>query len=241
MTLEGDVKQEADTGGFVYGIALDGDGNIYACDTGRTEVVRVSPSGQAESYSKGTPERPMRVPNFPSFDPAGNLYVTDSGEWGADDGLIYRVEPGGKTFVWTEAVPRYPNGCCMSLRGDALLVIESRGRSISSVPILDDGTAGPPEELADLTGSLPDGLALAADGTIFVGCYRPDRIYRIPPAGDPEVWADDPDGVVLNQPTNLAFAGPDLDRIVVASLGGWSLAMAEAERVGAPLHYPRIA
>ena len=54
---------------------------------------------------------------------------------------------------------------------------------------------------------------------MFVGCYRPDRIYRIPLGGPAEVFADDPDGVVLNQPANVAFWGPNLDRLVVSSLG----------------------
>ena len=75
------------------------------------------------------------------------------------------------------------------------------------VPIGDNGTAGTPELVADLTGAQPDGMALAEDGTMFVGCYRPDRIYRIGPDGRDEVWADDADGVVLNQPANVVFQG----------------------------------
>ena len=46
------------------------------------------------------------------------------------------------------------------------------------------GAAGPVTVAADLTGSQPDGIALAADGTMFVGCYRPDRVWRIAPGGD---------------------------------------------------------
>lgn len=226
--------------GQIYAVSLDGAGNLYACDFGRAEVSRVSPSGEVTAYSNGTSERPMRVPNFAAFDEAGNLYVTDSGEWGDDNGLIYRVSPGGKTAVWTEEPRRFPNGCCLSLDGGALLVIESRGRVISRIPIEDDGSAGRAEALINLTGSQPDGIALADDGTMLVGCYRPDRLYRIPPGGKPEVLAEDPDGVVLNQPTNVAFAGSDLNRIAVSSLGGWSLMIAEAGLSGRPLNYPKF-
>jgi gluconolactonase len=108
------------------------------------------------------------------------------------------------------------------------------------VPIRDDGTAGPPEPVIDLSGSQPDGIALAQDGTMFVGCYRPDRVYRIPPGGPAEVFAEDPDGVVLNQPANVAFWGPNLDRLVVSSLGGWSLVAAPAGVRGLPLRYPSV-
>ena len=75
---------------------------------------------------------------------------------------------------------------------------------------------------------------------IFVGCYRPDRIYRIPPGGAPEILAEDPDGVVLNQPTNVAFVGPALDRLAVASLGGWSVMWADVGVTGLPLRHPSL-
>jgi len=197
-------------------------------------------TSEVATYSNGTAGRPMRVPNFAAFDDGGNLYVTDSGEWGEDDGVVYRIAPGGATEVWTEATPRFPNGCCLTAGGDALLVVESHGRAVVRVPIQDDGDAGRPETVVALSGSQPDGIALAEDGTMFVGCYRPDRIYRIPPEGPVEAFADDPDGVVLNQPANLAFSGANLDRLVVSSLGGWSLVAAPAGARGLPLRYPSL-
>jgi len=98
----GAIEQVASTGGFIYGVSLDARGNAFACDFGNTSVMRISSTGEVTLYSTGTPERPMRVPNFSAFDAAGNLYVTDSGEWGRDDGLLYRIAPGGGTSVWTE-------------------------------------------------------------------------------------------------------------------------------------------
>jgi gluconolactonase len=228
----------ATTGGFIYGVTVAGSGDVFACDFGHASVMRISATGAVSTYSRGTDQRPMRVPNFAAFDDAGNLYVTDSGEWGDDDGLVFRIAPGGTTEVWTEATPRFPNGCCLSASGDALLVVESRGRAVVRVPIQDDGSAGQPESLVDLPGSQPDGIALAEDGTMFVGCYRPDRIYRVRPDGAVDVFAEDPDGVVLNQPANVAFSGSNRDRLVVSSLGGWSLVAAPAGMPGLALRYP---
>ncbi len=237
---EGAFDEIASTGGFIYGVTLDASGDVFACDFGNAAVMRISASGEVATYSNGTADRPMRVPNFAAFDGGGNLYVTDSGEWGEDDGVVYRIAPGGATEVWTEATARFPNGCCLTAGGEALLVVESHGRAVVRVPIEDDGRAGRPEPIVDLSGSQPDGIALAEDGTMFVGCYRPDRIYRISPGGPVEVFADDPDGVVLNQPANVAFSGPNLDRLVVSSLGGWSLVAAPAGVRGLPLRYPSI-
>jgi len=238
ISLEGTVEEVASTGGFLYGVTTDGDGAVYACDFGRGEVARIVPPGEVETYSTGTADHPLRVPNFSAFDDDGNLYVTDSGDWAADDGLVFRVEPGGTTAVWSDAVPRFPNGCCLNADGRWLFVIESHGRCVTRVPIGDDGSAGPPELVVELPGSQPDGIALADDGTLFVGCYRPDRVFRIEPGGAPEILFDDPDGVSLNQPTNVAFIGDGLDRLAIASLGGWSVVAADVGARGLPLRYP---
>lgn len=240
IETDGSVRELASTGGFIYGVAVDGSGNVYACDFGNASVMRVGPDREVARYSSGTSEHPMRVPNFAAFDDVGDLYVTDSGEWGDDDGLIYRIAPDGTTVVWSDRAPRFPNGCCLDAEGGALLVVESHGRVVVRIPLEDDGSAGVPSPVVDLTGSQPDGIALAEDGTLFVGCYRPDRIYRVEPDGSVHVFADDPDGVVLNQPANVAFAGEELDRLVVSSLGGWSLVAADAGVRGLPLRYPAL-
>jgi gluconolactonase len=240
IDLGGSVTEVGTTDGFLYGVTLDADANVYACDFGNASVQRVARDGTVTTWSAGTDARPMRVPNYAAFDEAGNLYVTDSGGWADDDGLLYRITPEGRTEVWSEDAPAFPNGCCLTAEGDALLVIESHARRVVRVPIEDDGSAGAPTPLVDLTGSQPDGIALADDGTMLIGCYRPDRIWRVDPDGRSEVLAEDPDGVVLNQPANIAFWGEAMDRIVVSSLGGWNLMSAEVGLVGLPLRFPHL-
>jgi gluconolactonase len=237
---DGAVEQIASTGGFMYGITLDGDGDVYACDFGRAEIARVSSGGRITRYSNGTPEHPIRVPNFSAFDDRGNLYVTDSGTWGADDGLLFRVGRDGETEVWSESVPGFPNGCCLSAEGDALQVVESRRRRVVRVPIGPGGIAGTPEPTVVLEGSQPDGIALAADGSMFVGCYRPDRIWRVTPEGRPDILLDDPDGVALNQPANVAFVGAGLDRLAISSLGGWTIVTLDVGVAGLALRAPHL-
>ena len=232
---DGEVQEIASTGGFMYGVTVDGRGDIIACDFGRAEIARVTGTGDISTVTTGTPDHPIRVPNFTAFDDTGNLYVTDSGNWGADDGLVFRVDTEGTTQVWSARVPGFPNGCCLSIEGDALLVVESSRRRVVRVPIGADGDAGEPEVVVELAGSQPDGIALAADGTMFVGCYRPDRVWRIAPGGSPEILLDDPDGVSLNQPANVAFIGADLDRLAISSLGGWSIVALDVGAVGLPL------
>jgi gluconolactonase len=65
-----------------------------------------------------------------------------------------------------------------------------------------------------------------------------DRIVHLDGNGRAEVVAEDPQGASLAGPTNVAFAGPNLDRLVCANLGRWRLALVESGLRGAALHYP---
>jgi gluconolactonase len=66
---------------------------------------------------------------------------------------------------------------------------------------------------------LPDGLALDAAGALFIGCYEPSRILRVPPGGvTSEIYIEDPTAHLLAHPTNIAFDGANL---FTANLGRW--------------------
>ena len=108
-----EVVQFADTGGFVLGMAIDADHNIYACDAGNKAVMKITRGGAVSTYSTGTDAEPFRIPNYPAFDAKGNLYVCDSGDWHGDNGMIYRIRPGGEAEVWDRRPKEFPNGLCM--------------------------------------------------------------------------------------------------------------------------------
>ena len=93
--------------------------------------------------------------------------------------------------------------------------------------------------VADLTGSQPDGIALAADGTMFVGCYRPDRVWRIPPGGEPEILGSKtPTASCSTNPRTRCSSATDWIGLLLTSLGGWNLVTADVGVAGVPLRYP---
>ena len=236
---DGQPEEICTTGGFLLGLALDGNGHVYVCDVARTAVLRIdAQTSEISVYSEGAPGSPFRNPNFPVFDDAGNLYVTDSGGWQADDGDIKVIRPGGATEVWSRDLPRFPNGACLSADGDALLVIESLWPGVSSIPIRPDGSAGKPEPVCALPGTVPDGIAVDESGGFYVACYRPDRVYYVDADRNVEVFADDPQGTVIAAPTNVVFTGEDRRTMVIGSLGRWHLAAAQVEVPGVPLRFP---
>ena len=57
-------------------------------------------------------------------------------------------------------------------------MVESDAPCVSYVPILPDGSAGPKRVVIEGVQNVPDGLAFAPDGSLFISCYEPSRIYR---------------------------------------------------------------
>src|SRR5207245_6419378 len=92
-------------GGFLLGLALDRDGNVYACDSGNHCVQRISPDGVVQPYGGR-----IRLPNYPAFDADGCLWVSDSGAWEEATGGLVRILPGGRTEQVEVRPFRFSNG-----------------------------------------------------------------------------------------------------------------------------------
>jgi len=45
-TSTGAVDQRASTGGFLFGVTVDGEGTVYGCDFGRAELLRITIAGE---------------------------------------------------------------------------------------------------------------------------------------------------------------------------------------------------
>jgi gluconolactonase len=116
------------------------------------------------------------------------------------------------------------------------------GRFLSTLPgvVRVPLRGGPVEVVAELERKVPDGITFDSEGGIYVACYSPDEIFRISPGGEVELVADDWERVVLAAPTNVAFCGPHLDVLVVASLGRWHLSKTRAPVPGQAYNYPKL-
>ena len=171
----------------------------------------------------------------------GNLYVCDSGDWNSDNGKIYRVGQDGEAEVWDRSLCEFPNGICMSPDGGSLFVAMSlNSPRVSEIEIESDGSAGLARTIVELPGSVPDGVAFDTNGSLYIACYRPDRIYRYSASGQLDVLAEDPEGTLIAAPTNVAFCGSERDILLSANLGRWHISRYEARATGIPLHYPDL-
>jgi gluconolactonase len=233
-----EVEEFSTTAGLVLGIALDAESNVYACDAKRSEFLKISHDGTVSILSNGTTERPMKTPNYPVFDRYGNLYVSDSGTWPGGGGCIYKIDKDANTSIWSNSTPQFTNGLGISPDGRWLYVVESTLPGITRIEILKDGSAGRTEIVVLLPGTVPDGMAFDVEGNLYIGCYRPDRIYKFTTEHQLLIFADDYQGTLLAAPTNLAFGGETLNTLFIASLARWHIGIVTTIVAGAPLNYP---
>lgn len=228
----------ANTGGFSLGLAADAHNRIYVCDHVNHCVWRMNEDHSLDIFSKGNFSRPMRVPNWGCFDNLGNYYVSDSGNWGECDGLIWKVT-NGEAEEWNLQSKNFPNGIALSADCKTLFVLESNPPALIAIPILKDGQAGERRIVVELPGTVPDGVAITDDGRFIIACYRPDAIYVVSQDGSVVILAEDEQGVALAAPTNVAFIGPNLDKMIVPNLGRWHITQFQLEGIrGIPLNYP---
>jgi gluconolactonase len=234
-----DLKELANTRGYLGGVAIDANHNVYACDTTHRCVQRVDQKGEVTVYCDNAPDGPLISPNYGSFDASGNYYFSDSGDYWKPSGRLIRVSANRKVESLIGSNWHYANGLAVSPKDGSIFMIESSAADILRIPIKQDGAASKPEIYAQLQGTVPDGLAFAASGNLYCACYYPNRIYVIYPDQNVELLIEDSTGEVLNQPTNVTFE-PGGTRLFYANLGGAHVGAFDVGEEGMSLFYPNL-
>lgn len=211
----------ATTKGRCLGQAIDTAGNLYVAHAAGTGVLLITPQGVVSDYARGPGGRAILTPNYPAFDRAGNLYLSESGDWSRTlNGHILRIPPGGgDAELWYPEVVDTPNAIALDAAEQYLYFVETFGNSISRIAINADGSAGACERVLHMPRHIPDGIAFDATGRLWIACHRPDAIYifdlrtrRL------ELFCEDWAGERLRGPTDVVFAGPNRDIVLAASL-----------------------
>lgn len=231
---DGTTEQVANVGGFCLGLTFSPTQDIYVCNLGLHALQRVDRGGRVLQTIDRVGDRRLRTPNFSVFDQEGNLYFSDSGEWNAADGCVYRLRKNGVAEYFAGPFA-FANGMALSASGDALFVVESQRDCVTRLPIRSDGVAGVPEVYAAGLARVPDGVVFDAAQNLYVTCYATDCIYRVRPDGAVELFAYDPEGTLLARPTNGAFGGTDGKDLFVANLGRWHITRIPTDAPGQPL------
>lgn len=170
--------------------------------------------------------------NDGACDPAGRFLAgTIASAEGSRDGVLWSLAPTGEVSVALEEISE-SNGLDWSPDGGVLYYVDSGETTIRRYRYAAD-CGEIRERLADLddvagTGSgVPDGLVVDGEGAIWVALWGGGAVRRYAPDGALLLHIDMP----VQKPTCPAFAGPDLDLLVVAS--GWE-GLSQGERAAQP-------
>lgn len=200
------------------GVVVDAAGTVYVADQENHTIRKITPAGEVSTLA-GTPTRawrtkhgpevlPLEKPTGLALGPGNTLYVTDQGT-----GCIYKIDAVGKitTFIGPEQYVAFAQQAGGRFRGYSLagLAVGADGtvyvgdsdnasiRKISPAGVLSawvgngGGYTDGNRQQAQLGN--PTGLALTADGTLYVADERFNVIRCISPAGDVRTVAGEGD------------------------------------------------
>jgi gluconolactonase len=216
----------ATLGGFTGGIAFSPQDELFACNPS-LGVVRVRRNGRHEVFASHVGDHKIVTPNYAVFDVAGNLFVTDSGNWKKRNGYLLRFDSTGNGKMFAGPFG-YANGLCLSDDGKTLLMVESDTNSVIRI----DAETGASGVFTKDVGRLPDGLAFDVAGNAYVSSYASDDIHRLTPRGEKSLFAYDPFAILLSRPTNMAFDG---EWMYIANLGRTTVTRANVGVLGQEL------
>jgi gluconolactonase len=238
-----ELTQVADTGGIVLGLVLDGRGFLYWCDQTSKCVWKIDLASSArERVSGGTADWPMQTPNYLVFTDDGVLFVSDSGSWDTGGGRLFAIQHGTTSAVEKSESDAYPNGLAIDPAHDFLYMVESKLPGVVRFPLRSGGIVGSREVfwLAPLD-SVPDGLAFTSAGDLVVAFFQPSQVVLVSNFGETTLAMDAHDATLAG-PTNVAFFGDGLRRLVAANIRGTHLSEIPLEPalgvVGAAMRYP---
>jgi sugar lactone lactonase YvrE len=213
--------------------------SLLIADLGMGVVWKVDPVKETTTKFMTAPNQGSAGLNALTFDKTGNVYVSDSFQ-----GAIWKTGPqGGTPTAWYapfnpgqnnlllptantgEALipPFGANGIEFSNDGTTLFAMNTAYHSIVKIPVNVDGGAGTGATFT--TGlNAPDGLAVNADGNLWVAANQGDEIVVVDPDGKVIAKKGDFDGIAkdgsisgLLFPASVAFS-PDKRRLYITNL-----------------------
>ncbi|MCU7726892.1 SMP-30/gluconolactonase/LRE family protein [Actinoplanes sp. KI2] len=200
------IEQTWSFDGMVGAVAVAAEGALLVAE--QETLTRVDPDGTRTPLARVLPAGGGSRLNDGAVDPDGRFLI----------GSMSLIDVTGAT---DERLARFEGGKLSTLDHDLTLSnglawVGDRCYSIDSVPGVvygRDYPDGPREELFRVTGGLPDGMCADREGNLWIAVHGGGRVERRTPAGGllAVVELDSP------QPTSVAFAGPDLDVLVITS------------------------
>ena len=171
-----------------FGLAFDGNGNLYVANESNGTVSKVTPGGAVSTFVTLGVTPPTKRLTALAFDTNGNLYVASY-----INSTISKVTPGGIVSTFVSSGLNHPNGLAFDTSGN-LYVANAGNNTISEV------TSGGLVSTFATGLSSPAGLVFDASGNLYVANTGNNTISKVTPGGVVSTFAQG-----LNSPVGLAF------------------------------------
>ncbi|TWU05230.1 Gluconolactonase precursor [Symmachiella macrocystis] len=206
--LDGMVSLFADETGNANGLMFGKDGKLYACVSGKKQIVAYTPDGKSEVIAENVSCNDLVVGD-------NGIYVTDP-----ENKRVLHIDGDKKVSVVDEKGLEFPNGVVLSPDQSLLYVADTRRQYVNSYQVQDDGTLRYKQTFHHLhiaptqsdTGA--DGMTVDDQGRLYVAtrmgvqvCDQPGRVHLI---------LSKPQGSWLS---NVVFGGKDLNTLYVTCGG----------------------
>jgi hypothetical protein len=235
----------ATTGSTAYGIAMDGDGNVYTANRYSDNVSKITPDGIITTAGT-TGAGPRGI----TLDVDGNIYTAN-----LDANTVSKIAlDGTSTVLGTTGLK--PRGIAVDTAGNvytsntdsdtvskitpagASTIFGTTGNTPVAIAIDANGnlytanvdsdtvskiTAGGISTILGVTGSGPRGITVDADGNVYTANQDSDDVSKIAPDGTTTTLATTgagPRGIAIDAAGNIYTANRDADNVSTITITG---------------------
>lgn len=192
-------------------VPMRGGGYVAATREGFATIVE----GQMNTVSAFLPEG-VRM-NDAKCDPVGRFWAGSCAEdFARGAGALHRLDPDWSHVTVVEGLTQ-PNGIGWSSDGRTMYLIDTQDPALYAYdfdPVA--GAVGSRRTVASIDverGGYPDGLAVDAEGCVWIAMWSGSAVLRISPNGEVLRTIAMP----VTQTSSCAFVGPDLAELCVTS------------------------
>lgn len=214
------------------GVAIDASGNVYVADTNNHKIRKITPSGMISTFAGSTQGSADGVGTAAQFfspqgidiDGSGNVYVADT-----NNNRIRKITPSGVVTTITGSgfqsgyadgiyyLSQFNSPVDVAVDSNGNVYVADRGNHkirkitpLGYVLTLAGSTSGYADGIKTAAKFyLPSGVAVDANGNIYVADSNNNKIRKITPSGEVSTLAGSISGYIDGVGTAAAFKSPN--------------------------------